>query len=102
MPIIGFRARIRTRKRVRSGQRHICLKVATTKATKQVKPDDSGQVKTHTGQQKDTFSAPACCTGVAQIIPQNLPLDLLRLAMLWDRIPIEIRQGWIITAETIF
>ena len=31
----------------------------------------------------------------------GLPVELLRLVMLWERIPGEIRQGWVATAEAI-
>ena len=30
-----------------------------------------------------------------------LPAELLRLAMLWERIPSEIRRGWVATAEAV-
>jgi hypothetical protein len=72
-----------------------------TEARTQVRPEDNGQFETRTGQQKDTFGACPCCAGVAQNRTQSIPLDLLRLAMLWEGIPIGIRQGWIVTAETI-
>jgi hypothetical protein len=30
---------------------------------------------------------------------KHLPADLLRLAMLWSKIPITVRHAWVVTAE---
>jgi hypothetical protein len=80
-----------------------------TQATKTIQPTSysqvvitaGGHVEARDGHQKDTFGAFPCRAGVEGNGGNCVPADLLRLAMLWDRLPIEVRHGWVITAEAI-
>jgi hypothetical protein len=84
----GGRYWTRTKKCLWTGRGRVCRDVAA-----KMKVNASGHLEAHTGHEKDTFGASTCGADVTQNEAQNLPLDFLRLAMLWEQIPIKDKTG---------